>query len=134
MGNGLVGGVLVIALVTLMLGATVGGALYQREIAALLRRLAGRVRPPPEPPAGPPIERIAQDARRIRAELLTLSPGTPMARRIGVWRAYDDLLADACRALGVPDTLTGMPPGTERDAERLHVQYELDAAGLRLTA
>jgi hypothetical protein len=49
-------------------------------------------------------------------------------------RAYDDLLADACNALGVPDTLTGLPPGIERDAERLHVEDELKAAGLRLRA
>jgi hypothetical protein len=138
MGHGLLavpnGGLFVIALVTLMLGVTVGGVLYQHEIAALWRHLADRVRPPPEPPAGPPIERIADDILRLRAELLAPTPGTPMARRIGIWRAYDDLLADACRALGVPDTLTGLPLGTERDAERLHVEHELDAAGLRLSA
>jgi hypothetical protein len=138
MGHGLLdgprGGLIVIALVTLVLGVTVGGALYQHEIAVLLRRLAGRVRPPPEPPAGPPIERIARDARRLRAGLLAPTPGTPMARRIGVQRAYDDLLADACRALDVPDTLTGLPLGAERDAERRHVEHELAAAGLRLSA
>ena len=132
--DGPLGGVFMIALITMMLAAVVGGVLYQHEIAALYRRLARKVSPPPEPPAGPPIERIARDARRLRREVLTCSPGMPMARRIGVFRAYDDLLADACRALGVPDTLEGLPLGTERDAERLHVEHELDAAGLELCA
>lgn len=83
-------------------------------------------------PVGPPIERIARDAHRLRAELLATAPGTPMARRLGLRQAYDDLLADACRALGVPDTLSALPPGTDRDAERLLVEHRLEAAGLRL--
>jgi hypothetical protein len=132
--NGALGGLLAIGLVTLMLGVAVGAVLYQHEIGASLRGIVRRVLPSPEPPAGPPIERIAWDARRLRAELLVPNPGAPMARRIGVQRAYDDLLADACRALGVSDTLAGLPPGVERDAERLHVEHELDAAGLRLNA
>ena len=61
-------------------------------------------------------------------------PGTPNARRISVVNAYDDILAEACRALDVPDTLTSMPPGIERDAERLHVERVLSDAGLRLSA
>jgi hypothetical protein len=132
--DGAAGGIVRIALITLMLGVLVGGVLYQHEIAAWVRRLQRRLSPPPEPPAGPAIERIARDARRLRAEVLALAPGTPMARRIGVWRAYDDLLADACRALDVPDTLSTLPMGLERAAERLHVEHELDAAGLRLSA
>lgn len=86
----------------------------------------------PLTPVGPPIERIASDARRLRGELRATAPGTPMARRLGLRKAYDDLLADACCALGVPDTLTVLPPGTDRDAERLLVEHRLEAAGLRL--
>jgi len=126
-------GLLTIALVTAMLGAAVGGALCHREIEQSTRRLANRIWPPPERPAGQPIERIVRDARRLRAELVP-SPGTPMARRIAVTRAYDEVLAEACRALGIPDTLTGLDPGPDRDAERLHVEHELNAAGLRLSA
>jgi hypothetical protein len=133
MGLGVLAGVLTIALVTLMLGVAVGGVLYQREIGAFYRRVKHRLRPPPEPPGGPAIERIARNARRLRAQLLATTPGTPMARRISVTEAYDDLLAEACRALGVPYTLTGLPPGIERDAERLHVEEKLSAAGLRLS-
>lgn len=127
-------GVIWIALVTAMLAVVVGAVLYQHEIAALLRRLARRIAPRPEPPTGPPIERIAQDGRRLRRNMLTCTPGTPMVRRIALCQAYDDLLADACRALDVPDTLTGLPLGTERDAERLHVEHALSAAGLGLCA
>jgi hypothetical protein len=126
-------GLLVIALVTAMLGVAVGGALCHREIEQWIRRLANRIWPPPERPAGPPIERIGRDARRLRAELVP-NAGTPMARRVAVARAYDELLAEACRALGIPDTLTGLAPGADRDAERLHVEHELNAAGLRLSA
>jgi hypothetical protein len=126
-------GLLFIALVTVMLGVAVGGALCHSEIEQWIRRLANRIWPPPERPAGPPIERIVRDARRLRAQLVP-NAGTPMARRIAVVRAYDELLADACRALGIPDTLTGLPPGADRDAERLHVEHELNAAGLRLSA
>lgn len=134
MGDGPWGGLFVIALVTLMLGVAVGGVLYQREIAAFLHRIHDRIWPPPEPPASLTIERIAREARKIRAELSSTDPGVPMARRIAVSQAYDDLLAEACRALGVPDTFTDLPPGIERDAERLHVEQELGAAGLRLSA
>ena len=137
MGPGLLesprGGLLAVALVTLLLGAVVGGVLYQHEIAERLRRLTHRVWPPPEPPAGLPIERISRDARRLRADLTGSGRGgASMARRTGTWQAYDDLLAEACRALGVPDTLSGMPSGTERDAERLVVEHRLVEAGLRL--
>ena len=130
--DGPLGGLIDIALATLLLGVTIGGVLYHQEVVDGFRRLAHRVSPPPEPPSGPPIERIARDVRRLRAELLATAPDTPMARRIGVRQAYDDLLVDACRALDVPDTLSGMPSGTERDAERLRVEHELEAAGLRL--
>jgi hypothetical protein len=127
-------GILMVVLVTAMLAAGVSLALCQREIKAALRWAWHRVSPPPDPPAGPPIERIARDARRVRAQLRSLAAGTPMSRRQALWGAYDNLLADACRAVGVPDTLTGMPPGTERDVERLRIEHELDLAGVRLGA
>ncbi|GAA1950895.1 hypothetical protein GCM10009798_07790 [Nocardioides panacihumi] len=127
-------GFLVVALVTAGMCAAVGGVLYEPQLARGLRRLARRISPPPEAPADMPIERIARNARRLRAEMATLSSGTPAARRESIARAYDDLLVEACRALDVPDTLSGMPPGAERDSERLHVEFELEAVGLRLSA
>ena len=70
----------------------------------------------------------------MRDEFWSPAPGLPMARRVALSRAYDDLLVDACHALDVPDSLSGLPPGTERDAERLRVEHELEEAGLRLSA
>jgi len=130
--GGAVNGVLSLGLATLLLGLVVGAVLHQHEIEALWGRLRRRLPRPDETPHVPPIERIGSDARRLRAELRTLGPGTPMARRIGISRAYDDVLIDACLALGVPDTLTGLAPGIERESERLRVEQELEAVGLRL--
>lgn len=123
-----------IAEVTVGLAVLVGAVLHQQEIARTARRLRDRVSPPPEPVAGRPIGRIASDVRRVRREFQQPAPGLPMARRIALSMAYDDLLLDACRALGIPDTLSSLPLGTERDAERLHVEHQLTRAGLRLTA
>ena len=130
--SGPVAGLAAIALVTLFLGAMVGGVLYQAEIVHGLRRLVSKFSPPPLPPEGPPIERIGCDARRLRRELLALAPGIPIARRIGLQLAYDDVLVDACAALEVANNLTALPLGAERDAERLYVEHKLDVAGLRL--
>jgi len=121
-----------VVVATTILGGVVGVVLHQHEIEGWVRRLWHRVSPPDEAPAVPPIEKIARDARRLRAELCTLGSGTPMARRIGISRAYDDVLADACRVLGVPDTLSGLTPGIDRESERLRVEQELEEVGLRL--
>lgn len=91
-----------------------------------------RLRPPPPSPAGPAIEDVAGSLRRLRPQVLAPAPGTTMARRRGTTLAYDDLLAAAARALGVPDALSGMPEGTERDAERLRLEHLLRDAGLDL--
>lgn len=130
--DGPLAGLVVIALVTLICGATVGGVLYQAEIAHGLRRLVSKFSPPTPPPEGPPIERIGRDVRRLRRELLAVAPDIPIARRIALQLAYDDALVDACAALGVANTLTALPLGAERDAERLYVEHKLDVAGLRL--
>jgi hypothetical protein len=130
--DGPLAGLVVIALVTVICGVTVGGVLYQAEIVHGLRRLVRKFSPPTQPPGGPPIELIGCDARRLRRELLALAPDIPIARRIGLQLAYDDVLVDACAALEVANTLTAHPLGAERDAERLYVEHELDAAGLRL--
>ena len=130
--SGPVAGLAAIALVTLFLGAMVGGVLYQAEIVHALRRLASKVSPPTPTPEGPAIERIGCDARRLRTELRTVAADLPMARRIGLQLAYDNVLVDACAALGVANTLTALPLGLERDAERLYVENMLNAAGLHL--
>jgi hypothetical protein len=97
-----------------------------RPVRALLRR---RVPPPPE---GPPIERLVADLRRVHRVLLTPAPGCPMVRRRAARQAYDALLAQACRAVGVAHRLDRVPEGAEREIERWRVEGELRGAGLAI--
>ncbi|HET7385649.1 MAG TPA: hypothetical protein VFJ19_03190 [Nocardioidaceae bacterium] len=83
-------------------------------------------------PVGEPIETIASDLRRLRYAVEHAPPGQSMPRTVGSVAAYDRMLSDACRALGIPDTLAQLPPGTDRDAERLRVEYLLEDAGVVL--
>jgi hypothetical protein len=53
-----------------------------------------------------------------------------MARRRGTAAAYEDLLVQAAHALGVPDTLSDLREGTDREAERLRLEHVLREAGL----
>lgn len=121
-----------VVLCTLMLGVAVGVFLCQDELGRAWRGARRRVTTPPPAPAGPPIEDVARSLRRLRPQVMAPAPGTTMARRRGTTMAYDDLLADAARALGVPDALTGLPEGTERDAERLRLEHLLREGGLDL--
>src|SRR5690606_19314189 len=86
--------------------------------------------PPPPRPAGPPIEQIAADLRRIRSQIEHVPPGTPVARRRGWLEAYDDLLVSACRALGMEQEIDALPEGPRRDLERERVERSLVRAGL----
>lgn len=125
-------GPVALVLCTMMLGAVVGLALCQAELGRAVRRVRNTLSPPPPAPSAPAIEELAASLRRVRREVRAPAPGTPMARRRGTVAAYDDLLAQAARALGVPDLLTELPEGTDRDAERLRLEHLLRDAGLVL--
>ncbi|MDR7251791.1 hypothetical protein J2X46_000763 [Nocardioides sp. BE266] len=125
-------GVVAVALCALMLGTVLTLCLCQAEIGRAWRRVRDRVAPPPQAPVGPAIEDVARALRRLRPQVLTPAPGEAMARRRGTAAAYDDLLGQAARALGVPDELSGLPEGTDRDAERLRLEHLLREAGLAL--
>ncbi|WP_328607977.1 hypothetical protein OG943_02255 [Amycolatopsis sp. NBC_00345] len=94
-----------------------------------LYRWVQRRRPRPVP-AGPPIERLSADLRRVRRQLAGYPPGTPAARRYGTRQAYDELLAMACREVGVGHRLAVLPEGIDRDLERLRVEDSLRQHGL----
>lgn len=89
-----------------------------------------RLRPPAPVPTGPPIERIAADARRIRAELRQAPPNLPVAKRRGWLEAYDDVLVTACRSLDLEQRLDVLPEGVTHDLERERVERMLEANGL----
>ncbi|MET1059497.1 MAG: hypothetical protein ABWX84_07855 [Nocardioides sp.] len=128
---------LALLLVTFTLGGLVT-ALYnfcfrQGETTEFAVRQARRLRllpPEPETLENRPLAPIARDLRRLHLAVRDTGHGTSMARRTGILAAYDDVLLEACRAVDLPDTLTGLPEGTERDAERLRLEYLLDRAGL----
>jgi len=96
---------------------------------------AGRVLHVAEPlspnPSGRPIEEIATDIRRIRAQIRQAPPGMPVARMRGWLEAYDDVLVAACHALALEERIRGVPEGAERSLERDRVERMLDEAGLR---
>ncbi|MEU0537837.1 hypothetical protein [Amycolatopsis tolypomycina] len=81
-------------------------------------------------PDGPPIERVAADLRRVHRLLAGYPSGTPAARRIGTRQAYDELLTQACRQVGVPHRLGELPEGMDREIERLRVEQSLRERGL----
>lgn len=87
---------------------------------------------PPDlpPPAGPPLEKLAADLRRLRPEVRSPRPGVAMARQRGIVAAYDGVLVDTAAALGVPTSLAELPAGFEHEAERLRLEIALERAGL----
>ncbi len=102
------------------------------EMIALAARVVKQVHPPAQQPAGPPIERIAADLRRISAHLDALVTSGPVPGRIMRVRstvaAYDHVLLDACRALEVEPASAATPLSSD---ERLRTEAALAAAGLR---
>ncbi len=104
-------------------------AAYRARAQRLGRRL--RLVPPEEPvPAGPPIERIAADAQRIRSQIRQAPSGIPNAKLRGWLEAYDDVLIAACRSLDLEQRLDLLPAGDVHDLERQRVERMLEAAGL----
>ena len=80
--------------------------------------------------AGPPLEKLAADLRRLRPEARSPRPGVTMARQKGIVAAYDGVLVATARALGVDTSLADLPEGIDREAERLRLEDALEAAGL----
>lgn len=134
MDQGVTAGVVEWLVAIVLINATAGVVLYQREIRSLLRRFARRRlrHRAPLTPAGRPIERIAADARRLGPRFRHPPAGLSFARFEGTRRAYDDVLAEGCLALGLEHLFMVLPPGPERDAERIRVERVLDAYGFQL--
>jgi hypothetical protein len=130
------GGLLMLALVT---GGVVGAVWcvfngsHLWEWLLALGRLVHVVPARPPVPDGMPLERIAADLRRMRAQARRQPSGTPMERRRAIVAAYDDALLDACRALEVPTELDLLTDPLERESERLRTESELERAGVDLS-
>jgi hypothetical protein len=102
----------------------------RRRLARLARTVRDAGRELPREPAGPPIEQVAADLRRLASQRLGVG------RRSEVWfsaveRAYDDRLRVACRELGIEEHLAELE-GIDLDIERVRVEGSLQAAGMNL--
>jgi hypothetical protein len=122
-------GVILVVLAGLWVLADLG---VYRDRALRVARALRLSQPLPPHPAGRPIEQIAADIRRIRAQIKQAPPGMPVARMRGWMEAYDDLLLAACQALDLENRLRAVPAGVERDLERERIERLLMRAGLRL--
>ncbi len=103
-----------------------------RAVLRVLRRL--RIVPPPKPPPPPariPLEQIAADLCRLSTAIRDVPPEASRARKHGLRLAYDDVLTKAALALEVPESLTALPLGLDRDLERLRVEAAVRGGGLR---
>ncbi len=101
------------------------------DLTAWARRSAHRGDVPPEPAvADRALEQIVRDLHRIAGCARAMPEHTTWVQHRGAELAYDDVLVAACRALDVPHELRDVPPGWERDVERLRVEACLECAGL----
>lgn len=98
--------------------------------AVVWRRCADRRACRTHRPSGPPLEQVAADLRRLVRCAHELPAGSPYLRHRAVELAYDDVLVLACKELEVANELDALPPGWERDVERLRVEACLENAGL----
>jgi hypothetical protein len=87
--------------------------------------------PAPRAAAGPAIEQIAADLRRLDRQRHGGVTTESAAWLAAVLRAYDDRLTLASRCLGVSEHLH-LLEGIDREIERVRVEGELQAAGLAL--
>jgi len=105
------------------------------HLADEVKRRCLRWRAPDPTPLGPPIEQIAANLRRVQGWLDIYDRPDPLPGKAtkvtAAQLAYDCILADACRALDVAESLADTR-GFEREAERLRVQAALVDAGLVL--
>jgi hypothetical protein len=113
--------------------ALFGAALHARGLLEKGTELGRRAHViPPAVPAvtGRPLEKLAADLRRLRAEVRSPRPGVAMAKQRGIVAAYDEVLVETSKALGVPTTLGEVPEGLDHEAERLRLEHALEQAGL----
>lgn len=81
---------------------------------------------------GAPLERLANDLRRLRAAV-THDEHRSAAHQMGNRLAYDQVLMEICAMLDIEHELGTEVSGLERDIERLRVEADLERAGVVLT-
>jgi hypothetical protein len=81
-------------------------------------------------PAGPALESVVANLRRLRREVCSGCHRTQV-RRMAVEAAYDDTLLECCRILDVDSPLATTAPG-DRPFARLLTEAALENAGITL--
>ena len=114
--------------------ALFSAALHARHLIERSAAFGRRVHLLPKqipPPTGPPLEKLAADLRRLRAEVRFPRAGVAMARQRGIVAAYDGVLISTAAVLEVPTTLGELSEdGIDHEAERLRLEHALEQAGL----
>jgi hypothetical protein len=88
-------------------------------------------RPRPAPAGAPAIEQVAADLRRLDRQRHTGPTTTSERWAEAVLLAYDERLKLACGYLAVNQHLAALD-GLDRELERVRIESELHAAGLKL--
>jgi hypothetical protein len=108
-------------------------ALHGRRSERRLAREVGIVdQPVKADPAGPPIQQLAADLRRLGQQRIGVATRSPVWFA-AVQRAYDDRLGLACHELEIVEHLCELT-GIDLEIERVRVEGELQAAGLGLVS
>ncbi|GAA1841881.1 hypothetical protein GCM10009836_21580 [Pseudonocardia ailaonensis] len=119
---------------TVLLWASVRYLPALLDLPALIGRLGRLVRPPAPPtllPVGQTFESLVRDLHRLRREVVGRQP-TTRVRRVALLAAYDDVLHDMCRAVGVDRGPLSQVPERERPFARLQIEAALEEAGVLL--
>jgi hypothetical protein len=104
-----------------------------RDTLCLLDQELRDVRTPPIRSGRPSFEQAAAELRRLdRQRQIGPSHGSEKWL-VAVLRAYDEWLQVACGCLGISQHLSTLH-GVDREIERLRMEGELTAAGLRLNS
>jgi hypothetical protein len=101
---------------------------WERRIGRGLHQLVRRTPHAEVVPLRRPIEQLGADVRRLRDAFGR--DGMRFAKYEGTRRAYDGALAEAADALELTHFLASLPPGVDRDLERVRIERLLEDAGL----
>jgi hypothetical protein len=112
-----------------VLGVVFHAPRWCSAVADVYRR---RTRPAPLTPAGPPLEQLAADLRRLRPQYSDARRS--WVQRQGARLAYEDVLRQAAAALDLPHDLTSARSGLARELELLRLEQALLDAGVALSA
>jgi len=118
-----------VIIVVAPLGLLWVGLRIPKAVDAVRERRARRIAA--SQPQGAPLEKLAADLRRLRAELVYRKPTTNV-RLTALVKAYDDVLESMCARLELPVNLSELPIGRDRDIERMRAEAAVEQAGIPL--